>query len=147
MLGRALLICPVLEPGAKSRRCYLPEGCDWYDFHTEAKFSGGRWVDVDASLSRIPVFVRSGSILPVGPVKQHSMEKSDEPVELRVYAGADGAFRLYDDAGDGYGYEEGAYGVKTLTWDDRAGRLETAFSGDPRYEIKNTTLRIIGGNP
>ena len=146
MLGRALLVCPVTEPGAKSRRCYLPEGV-WYDFATEEKLSGGRWVDVDVSLSRIPVFVRAGAILPVGTVRQHALEESDEPVELCVYAGADGEFKLYDDAGDGYGYEEGAYGVTRLTWDDRAGRLERTFSGDPRYEIRNTALRIIGGNP
>lgn len=145
MLGRALLICPVLEPGAKKRRCYLPEGV-WYDFATEEKLSGGRWVDADVSLSRIPVFVRAGAILPVGPVKQHAMEESGEPIELRVYPGADGAFRLYDDAGDGYGYEEGAYGVTSFTWDDRAKRLSRTFSGDPRYEINNTTLRVTGGN-
>ena len=144
MLGRALMVCPVIEPDAKSRRCYLPEGT-WYDFATEEKLLGGLWVDVDVSLARIPVFVRAGSILPVGPVRQHAMEKSDEPIELRVYAGADGAFKLYDDAGDGYAYEEGAFGITRLTWDDRTGQLEKAFSGDPRFEIQ-TTLRIIGGN-
>lgn len=145
LLGRALLVCPVLEPGAKARRCYLPEGC-WYDFYTEEKHAGGRWVDARASLSNIPVFVRAGSILPVGPVRQHALEESEEPVELRVYAGANGFFKLYDDAGDGYGYEKGAYGVTSYAWDDRTKQLDHSFSGDPRYEIRNITLRVIGGN-
>ncbi len=146
LLGRALLVCPVLEPGAVTRRCYLPAGADWYDFHTEEKFTGGQWIDVSVDFSHIPVFVRAGSILPVGPVRQHALEETDEPTELRVYAGADGAFKLYDDAGDGYGYERGEYGITHLSWDDRVQRLHRAFTGEARFEIQNTTLRIIGGN-
>ena len=146
LLGRALMACPVTEPGAKIRRLYLPSGADWYDFFTEERYSGGQWIDAEVGLDRIPVFVRAGSILPVGPVRQHALEESAEPVELRVYAGADGEFDLYDDAGDGYGYEKGAYGVTHLQWDDRESRLRREFSGDARYEIKNTTLRIIGGS-
>ncbi len=145
LMGRALLVCPVLEPEAKIRRCYLPAGTDWYDFHTEEKFTGGQWIEAEATLEHIPLFVRAGSILPVGPVRQHALEASVKPLELRVYPGADGAFRLYDDAGDGYGYEKGEFGITSLTWNDKEKRLDRAFTGDSRYEMTNTTLRIIGG--
>jgi alpha-D-xyloside xylohydrolase len=77
MLGHALLICPVLEKDARSRKVYLPSGADWYDFHTGRRFTGGQWILADAPLETIPLYVRAGSILPLGPIKQYAAEKAD----------------------------------------------------------------------
>lgn len=117
MFGNALMVCPVLSPmyyesGSKpidnaafTRRVYLPEGCMWYDFWTNEKFSGGSWITAKADIGRIPLFVREGSIIP--------MEGT-----LRIYSGANGDFMLYEDDGDGYGYERGEYILKKLSWDE-----------------------------
>ena len=137
MLGRALLVCPVTEPmyfdrgsvpleREKTWTCYLPAGCDWYDFWTEERHAGGQTVTVDAPLDRIPLFVRAGSILPMAEGLQYADQKPEGPLEVRVYAGADGAFELYDDAGDGYGYENGEYTLTRLQWNDAAGQLTPA---------------------
>ena len=137
MLGPALLVCPVTAPmlyapgGRPVERdkrwtCYLPAGCDWFDFWTNVRYPGGQAVTVDAPLDRIPVFVRAGSILPMAEGLQYAGQKPDKPLEIRVYPGADGAFDLYDDAGDGYGYERGEYTVTRLAWNDAARTLTPA---------------------
>ena len=135
MFGPAFLVCPVHEPmwhgpdstpladAPRTRRLYLPEGNDWHDFWTGQRFRGGRCIDVDAPLERIPVFVRSGSIVPMGPVRQHADDLPDAPLELHVYSGSDGIFRLYEDEGDGYGYEDGAFATIDIAWNDAAMRL------------------------
>ena len=134
MLGPSLLVCPVTEPmyydresapldRPKTRTCYLPAGCDWYDFRTGARYAGGQAVTVDAPLDRIPLFARAGAIIPMARGLQYADQKPEGPLEVRVYRGADGAFDLYDDAGDGYGYENGDYTLTPLRWDDAAGTL------------------------
>ena len=135
MFGPAFLVCPVHQPmwhGPEStplagvprtRRVYLPAGTDWQDFWTDTRFPGGQSIQADAPLERIPVFVRAGSIVPMGPVRQHVDDAPDAPLEIHVYPGRDSAFRLYDDEGDGYGYEDGAFAVIDVTWDDAARRL------------------------
>jgi alpha-D-xyloside xylohydrolase len=136
MFGRALLVAPVLEKGALKRRTYLPAGASWYDFFSGKRFAGGQTIEADAPPSHIPVFARAGSIVPVGPVKPYADALSDEPIELRIYPGANGAFALYDDAGNGYGYEKGEYSLVRLTWTDRAHALtlanrEGSYAGMP----------------
>lgn len=134
MLGRALLICPVTEPmyydresvplkREKRRTCYLPKGCDWYDFWTEARYPGGQTVTVEAPLDRIPVFVRAGSIVPMTHGLQYADQQPEGPCVMRVYRGADAEFEWYRDSGDGYGYEKGEYSLTRLHWDDSALRL------------------------
>ncbi len=143
MLGRALLVCPVTEPGAARRRVYLPDGALWYDFWTERRWDGGQWIDAPAPVDRIPLFVRAGSILPLGPVKQYAMQPSDEPLEVRVYPGCDGAFTLFDDAGDGC---DPAHACIRFAWDDTAKRLRQTREGDARYLPRNLIVNIAGGN-
>jgi alpha-D-xyloside xylohydrolase len=121
-----LLVAPVVEKGVLKRSTYLPAGTSWYDFFTGQRFAGGQTIDADAPTTHIPVFVRAGSIVPIGPVKLYADAPSDEPIELRVYPGADGAFALYDDAGNGYGYERGKYNLVRLEWNDRARSLTIA---------------------
>ncbi|MFT3787466.1 MAG: glycoside hydrolase family 31 protein [Tepidisphaeraceae bacterium] len=104
-------------PTVPTRKVYLPKG-DWYDFWTGQKLAGGRTIDAPAPIDRIPLYVKAGTILPMGPVVQHSAENPHAPLELRVYLGADGHFTLYDDAGDGFGYERGERTTTSLTWTD-----------------------------
>lgn len=118
-----------------TRNVYLPAGNDWYDFWTGAKCAGGTTIDAAAPIETMPLYVRAGSIVPMGPLVQHAAEPCD-PIELRVYRGRDARFALYEDAGDGYGYEQGAYAVTPLTWDESASTLaigprKGAYEGMP----------------
>jgi alpha-D-xyloside xylohydrolase len=126
MFGKALLVAPVVQAKAQARQVYLPGKDAWYDFRTGAKLAGGQVVTAQADIATIPVYVRAGSILPLGPVKQFADEKSDAPVDLLVYPGKDGAYELYDDAGDGYAYQKGAHTLVKMTWNDGAKRLDIA---------------------
>ena len=136
MFGTALLINPVLQPDANHRTLYLPDAPAWYDFWTGASQSGGRDIDADAPLDRIPVYVRAGSILPLGPDIEYADEKPAGPIELRIYPGADGSFDLYQDAGDSYDYEHGAHSVIPLRWSESTrtltiGDREGSYVGMP----------------
>jgi len=98
----------VTEPAATTRRLYLPEA-KWYDFWTGTAIVGGRMIDAELPLDRLPLYIRAGSILPLGPDEEWSTQKPADPIELRIYRGADGDFTLYEDENDGYDYEKGAY--------------------------------------
>ena len=103
----------------KSAVKYLPKGATWYDFWTNKAYKGGRNVTLETTFDRVPMFVRAGSILPLGPEMQYVGEKAWDNLELRVYPGADGRFVLYEDEGDNYNYEKGAYSTITLQWNDK----------------------------
>jgi alpha-D-xyloside xylohydrolase len=117
LYGPALLVNPVTTPGANQRELYLPK-VRWYDFWTGSAIDGPRTLVAAAPLDRIPLYVRAGSILPLGPSMEWSTQKPADPIELRIYAGADGDFTLYEDEGDTYHYEKGAYTEIPLHWDD-----------------------------
>jgi alpha-D-xyloside xylohydrolase len=95
---------------------YLPAGADWYDFWTGERLAGGRTIDAPAPLETMPLHVRAGSIVPLGPDLQHADELPADPIELRVYPGADGRFVLYEDEGDGYDYEKGVFATIPIEW-------------------------------
>lgn len=122
MFGPWLMICPVYEKGAHSRKVYLPEDEKWYDFWTGMPVVAGN-LPVEAPLDRIPVFVRAGAILPMGPVVQHTGEKVAVPLELHIFPGKSSSFILYDDDGETYAYERGAYSERVLHWNDASGEL------------------------
>lgn len=145
LFGKAFLVAPVIQPGAKGRRVYLPGRSPWFDFWTGARNAGGRSVEADAPLSRMPLFVRAGSIVPLGPVKPYADAPSNQPVELRVYPGASGSFALYDDAGDGFGYEKREYSLVKLSWDDRA-RTLTFAPREGSYATSATAFKIVCGS-
>ncbi len=105
---------------------YLPKGATWYDFWTGRSYKGGQNVTLQTALDRVPMFVRAGSILPLGPEMQYVGEKSSDHLELRVYPGADGNFTLYEDEGDGYNYEKGVYSTIDFSWNDRTRTLTIA---------------------
>jgi alpha-D-xyloside xylohydrolase len=102
----------------KTATKYLPKGTLWYDFWTGQSYRGGQTVTLTTHLSRVPMFVRAGSILPLGPEMQYTGEKAWDQLEIRVYPGADGDFTLYEDEGDGYNYERGIYTTLSFHWDD-----------------------------
>ena len=103
----------------KSAVKYLPKGATWYDFWTNKAYKGGRSVTLETTFDRVPMFVRAGSILPLGPEMQYVGEKAWDNLELRVYPGADGSFVLYEDEGDNYNYEKGMYSVIQFSWNDK----------------------------
>ena len=144
LFGRALLVAPVVQEGATTRSVYLPGKHPWYDFWTGKRIDGGQSIEAAAPIDRIPAYVRAGAILPLGPVKPYADAPSDEPVEIRVYPGDDGNFTLYDDAGDGLGYQRGEFSAVRLTWKDRSRKLSIA-SRDGTYSL-NPRLRIICGS-
>jgi len=129
MFGKSILVCPVTEPMyskdgkedfsiVKTKNVYLPKGSDWYDFWTGEKFEGGKTISKETPLDLIPLYVKAGTILPVGPKVQYATEKKWDTLEIRIYEGADGAFTLYEDEGDNYNYEKGMYSVIDFTWND-----------------------------
>jgi alpha-D-xyloside xylohydrolase len=116
------MVNPVTEPGATKRHLYLPKA-KWYDFWTGAAQDGGVAIDSTAPLDKLPLYVRAGSILPIGPEVQYAAEKPADPMEIRIYPGADGDFSIYEDENDNYDYEKGEYAVIPLHWDDSTGTL------------------------
>jgi alpha-D-xyloside xylohydrolase len=117
LFGPAILVSPVTQPGAKSRQVYLPKA-KWYDFWTGREVDGSAAIEASAPLNHIPLYVRAGSIVPMGPDLEYTAEKPADPIELRVYAGADGSFTLYEDEDDSYDYEKGAHATILIQWDD-----------------------------
>lgn len=115
--GRDVLVAPVAEQGAAFRNVYLPRGT-WYDFWTNEQMHGGREVTRPVDLETIPLYVRAGAILPLGPVKQYVEEKSDEPMTVHVYPGADGRFTLYEDDGRSFNYRQGEWMGIDISWSD-----------------------------
>ena len=102
---------------------YLPKGADWYDFWTGKRYKGGQSVTLPTTLETVPMFVRAGGIVPIGPEMQYVGEKSWDNLEIRVFPGADGQFTLYEDEGDGYNYEKGVYSTVLFSWNDRSRTL------------------------
>jgi alpha-D-xyloside xylohydrolase len=131
MFGQSFLVAPVVmplyyQPGNFkmdtkdfSRSVYLPKNSDWIDFWTGKKYAGGQEIKSDASFETMPLFVKTGSIIPMGPFVQFSTEKTD-PIEIRIYPGTNGEFVLYEDESDNYNYEKGFYSLIKLIWDDAA---------------------------
>ncbi len=111
---------------ARTATKYLPKDAVWYDFWTGKQYKGGQDVTIETALNRVPMFVRAGSILPLGPEMQYVGEKAWDNLELRVYPGADGSFTLYEDEGDSYRYEQGAYSTIQMQWNDKTATLTIA---------------------
>jgi alpha-D-xyloside xylohydrolase len=124
MLGPAFLVAPVTEQGRETRQVYLPVGSDWYNFWTGEKFKGGQTLSVAAPIDIIPLFVRAGSIIPMG-VDVQNTASAQVLKEIRVYPGKAAEFTLYDDDGVSNDYERGKFTTTTLRWDEQAQQLTT----------------------
>ncbi|MBB6729978.1 TIM-barrel domain-containing protein [Cohnella zeiphila] len=134
LLGRDLLAAPIVRPGATARAVYLPAGV-WYDYRTGERLEGGRHVLANAPLETMPLYVRAGAILPEQPLRQYADEAIGGALTLNVYAGGEGSFRLYEDDGRTFGYEQGAYRLREFGWTEsgREGvlKLRTLHQGLP----------------
>ena len=130
--------------GATTREVYLPGKEAWFDFWTGTREEGGKSVEAAAGIETMPLFVRAGSIVPMGPEVQYVNEKPADPIEVRVYRGADGAFTLYEDEGDNYNYEKGAYATIELKWDEGAKRLTIGKgAGEFPGMLKERTFKVV----
>ncbi|WP_448702385.1 glycoside hydrolase family 31 protein [Mucilaginibacter sp. AW1-3] len=160
MFGHAFLVCPITDPlyfapgnkplhVEKNRRVYLPAGTAWIDFWTGKPAAGGQTIMADAPIDHIPVFVRAGAIVPMGPIMEYAGEKPGAPWEIRIYPGSNGMFTVYEDGGNNYDYQKGASATYTFSWNDKkkdlliSGRTGT-FTGITKKRKLNIVL-VTGG--
>ena len=144
MFGKSILVAPVTESSKTEWNVYLPKAAGWFDFWTGKLFKGGQKVKTDAPLDRIPLFVKAGSIIPMGKIIQSTAEKSDT-LEIRVYKGANGEFTLYEDEGDNYNYEKGKYSNISFRWNEKnqsltIGDKQGNYSGSLTKRVFNIVL-------
>ncbi len=151
MFGPSFLVNPVIEPlyyradnvkiktEKYVRSVYLPKGTDWFDFWTGKKHKGGQTIEADASFETMPLFVRAGSIVPMGPYIQYTDEQTD-PIEIRIYPGADGQFTLYEDEGDNYNYEKGLFSQIPILWKNSS---KTLIIGNRRGNYPGMTMKHV----
>jgi len=143
LFGPAILVNPVTEPGATTRHLYLPNAM-WYDFWSGSASQGPRSLDASARLDRLPLYIRAGSILPLGPDIEYAAEKPADPIELRIYRGANGEFTFYEDENDGYSYEKGVHATIPFTWDDASRTLTICDrTGTFPGMLESRTFRIV----
>ena len=143
MFGPAFLVNPVTAAGVVSRRVYLPLSA-WYDFWTGKRLEGGQAIDAAAPVDMLPLYVRAGSIVPMGPVMEYATEKAADTIELRVYPGADGHFVLYEDGNDGYQYEKGQFATTRFEWvDARRELVIQATKGGFPGMLKRRVFRVV----
>lgn len=142
LVGRDLLVAPVLEEGQTRRRVYFPKGDAWVDWWTGQRYQGGKDADVDAPVDRLPLFARVGAAIPTQPVIQHTGEMTRAPLTLKVFAGGDSASLIYEDAGDGYEFERADFRRTTVT--QLKDELMFARQGSYQSTRAGTFVELIG---
>ena len=145
LYGPAILVNPVTTPGATTRSVYLPGHAAWYDFWTGRLETSGRFINATAPMEKMPLYIRSGSIIPLGPFLQYVGERPGDPIELRIYRGSDGSFNLYEDEGDTYRYEKGVYATIPIIWNEAShtltiGQRRGSFPGMLRQRTFNVVF-------
>jgi alpha-glucosidase/alpha-D-xyloside xylohydrolase len=146
LYGRDVLVAPVYEKGATSRTVYLPRG-NWYDFWTREKVEGGREIARKLDLETIPVYVRAGAVVPMGPVKQYTWEKVDAPMTVWVHPGADGAFSWYEDDGTSFNFHKGEFMRVTLAWNNSQRRFTMRLANGSKMlapQRRGIVVRVAG---
>ena len=136
----------LFEKGATSRSLYLPKGA-WYDLWTRERVEGGREITRKIDLETIPLYVRAGAVIPIGPVKQYTAEKVDGPLALWVHPGADGAFSLYEDDGETFDYRKGEFMRVDVAWNDRRRRLSVRLAKGSKMFAparRNMVVHVVG---
>ena len=144
--GRDFLISPVVEKGATARKVYLPRG-SWFDFWTEERIDGGREIERTVDLATMPIHVRAGAIIPLGPVKEYAEQSVERPLRLVVYPGADGSYVLYEDDGKSFDYRKGGWMKVELSWRDRDRRVSLRLAQGGRMlppAHRPITIRVAG---
>ncbi|KQN34978.1 xylosidase [Pedobacter sp. Leaf41] len=152
LFGRSILVAPVTKYQTKKWPVYLPEGSGWYNFWTNQYYNGGREVNTDAPINIVPLYVKAGSIIPIGPDVQYSTEKKWDNLTVRVYDGADGEFVLYEDENDNYNYEKGKFSTITFKWNNQEKTLSVGdrignFKGMLSTRKFNVVLIADGKSP
>jgi alpha-D-xyloside xylohydrolase len=145
LFGPSIMVSPVTTQRALNRTVYLPGKDSWDDFWTGKTESSGRSINAAAPVQTMPLYVRAGSILPLGPMIQYVGEKPADPIELRIYRGASGSFTLYEDEGDTYHYEKGVYATIPITWNESSrtlsfGERKGAFPGMLQQRVFNVVF-------
>ena len=144
MFGKAFLIAPITEAGATQRDVYLPKSADWFDFWTGKRIKGGQTIKAEAPLNKIPLFIKAGSIVPMGSIIQYSSAKPADTLEIRVYKGADAQFDLYEDEGDNYNYEKGKYTIIPFKWNEQRQSLTIEDSkGNYPGSLKKRIFNVV----
>jgi alpha-glucosidase/alpha-D-xyloside xylohydrolase len=144
MYGPAFLVAPVTDQGATTRRVYLPAGCDWYNYWTNERFHGGQTIVVAAPIDVLPLFVKAGSIVPMGSEVLNA-QQAQTIATVNIYPGADGSFTLFQDDGKTYAYEKSSGSLTKLTWDDTAHQLR--HEGAPAWSGPDTSVvKVVVGN-
>lgn len=144
MLGPAFMAAPVTEYGSRKREVYFPQGEVWYDYYTCKIINGGDRKEVEAPYNRMPLYVRGGSIVPVGPEIQWSDERPADEITLYVYTGKDGSFSLYEDENNNYNYESGAYSTINFAWDDANSTLTISDrNGEFPGMLENRKFKVV----
>jgi alpha-D-xyloside xylohydrolase len=144
MFGKAILVAPITEPNVKEWNVYLPKSAGWYDFWTGKRFEGGQTIKTAAPLEKIPLFVKAGSIIPMGKFVQYAGQKSSDTLEIRIYKGADSRFELYEDEGDNYSYEKGNYTIVPFKWNEQHQILTIGKrQGNYPYSLKKRIFNIV----
>jgi alpha-glucosidase (family GH31 glycosyl hydrolase) len=149
MWGKNLLVAPVVEKGATTRGVYLPHGA-WHDFWTGERIEGSREVSRPVDLATMPLYVRAGSILPLGPVKQYVAEKSDQPLSITIYPGTDASFLLYEDDGTSFNYRTGEWMGIQMDWNDSRHVLTLRLADGSRMlppVRRDLEVQLAGGTP
>ena len=145
LFGPAIMVTPVTAAGAATQSVYIPAGGSaWYDFWTGKTTPAGQRIETAAPIGTLPLFIRPGSIVPMGPLLQYSSEKPADPIELRVYRGADGKFTLYEDQGDNYNYEKRQYATIQVSWNEARHILEFGKRiGEFPGMLKGRTFNVV----
>jgi alpha-D-xyloside xylohydrolase len=153
MFGPAFMVSPVTQrmyslPNSKdikkTRKVYLPKANSWYDFWTGKLIQGGQTIDAAAPIETLPLFIKAGSIVPMGPYLQYATEKVADPLEIRIYPGADASFVLYEDENDTYNYEKGQYATIAMNWNEANKTLTLKDrKGEFPGMLKERTFRIV----
>ena len=142
--GESLLVAPVVEQGATQRTTYLPHGA-WWDYWTNDRLEGGSEVTRHVDLATLPLYVKAGGILPIGPVKQYAQQESDEPLTLRIYPGTNGRLALYEDDGSSYDYQRGQFARIECSWDDASRVLTLQADAAGKLPVNKTfSVEVVG---
>jgi len=150
LFGNSIMVCPVTEPmyyvkdsqpidKEKKRRVYLPAGTDWYDFWTDELYKGGQWIDVDAPIDRIPLFIKEGSIIPMTEVLTDTSGLKTAPVKLHIYARDTAHGKIYEDSGDGYFYEQGEFAYIELSWNRDESQIRARVTDGKMKPLRDYT--------
>ena len=153
MFGPAFLACPVtqqlysndsMNTLIKTRKVYLPKDANWFDFWTGKQLQGGQTIDADAPVDILPLYVKAGSILPMGKIMEWATQQPEDTIELRIYPGADASFTLYEDANDTYNYEKGEYATFTFNWNDKSKMLSfTSRKGSFTNMLEKRVFNVV----